>query len=87
MRRKRIVFVCALLLFFAGCGFLREVTEEKPFGPTDPNTVAKWVDLGQKIGEGTKTTGVVLGRPEIVGLGLLISFAAAVIGKALKEKK
>lgn len=88
MRRKGIVVVvCALLMFFAGCGFLSQVTEEKPLGPVDPNAVAKWVELGQHIGEDAKAVGIVLGKPEIVGLGVLIALSAGLVGKSLKEKK
>lgn len=86
--KKWIVVVAVLLLLFVGCGGLDTVTPQTPLGAGfDPNQARAFFEAGAQVGQGVQTTGIVLGRPELIGLGIFITAIAGLGAKAFKRKE
>ena len=75
--KKRIVIGCLMLMFIAGCS--GEQWAEFVGKIPDPNSITA-------IGDAVTTTGMTLGRPEIITIGIVIG-ALALIATGIKKGK
>lgn len=93
MKRSTIMFIAfivfglvVMLFCLSGCEMLAQ------YGSNDPNGTFVFIDPNQidaliNAGHAVEATGIAIGRPELIGLGLLIVAIGGAIRSAIIKKK
>ena len=78
--------IAAALFFLSGCEMLAQYGSNDPNGTfvlIDPNQIDALINAGHAV----QATGIAIGRPELIGLGLLIVTIGVAIRSAIIKKK
>ena len=67
---KTIIIALAAVFMLVGCG--ASMTEDNPFGISDPNQVQVWINAAVAAGQTSQAIGVATGNPAMIGYGAVL---------------
>ena len=84
-----ILLLITLFFILSGCA-AEQITEENPFGITDPNQAQSWFTAGVESGQAIQAVGGATGDAALMGFGATLSIvsgylATVILGKGKKN--